>query len=180
MGAGLSGIGAACFVKAHRPTKSFAILEERHTLGGTWDLSASPAFAPTRTCTRSGSASDLGAAIGPLLMVRPSCATSRPPLKSTGSTAASGSTTASHVHRGRPPMRSGPSRRRSARKGDPSESRAPFCSCAAATTTTPRATGRIGQAWTGSRAASFIPSTGRTIWTIADGGWPSSGAARPP
>ena len=38
VGAGLSGIGAACFVKAHRPTKSFAILEERHTLGGTWDL----------------------------------------------------------------------------------------------------------------------------------------------
>jgi monooxygenase len=38
VGAGLSGIGAACFVKAHCPTKSFAILEERHTLGGTWDL----------------------------------------------------------------------------------------------------------------------------------------------
>ena len=55
----------------------------------------------------------------PLLMVRPSCATSRPPLKSTGSTAASGSTTASHVHRGPPPMRSGPSRRRSGRKGRP-------------------------------------------------------------
>jgi monooxygenase len=38
VGAGLSGIGAAYYLQAHCPTKSFAILEERHTLGGTWDL----------------------------------------------------------------------------------------------------------------------------------------------
>src|SRR5215204_5752506 len=38
VGAGLSGLGAACYLQAHCPTKSFAILEERYTLGGTWDL----------------------------------------------------------------------------------------------------------------------------------------------
>src|SRR5215207_1560477 len=38
VGAGLSGIGVACYLKARCPTKSFLILEERQTLGGTWDL----------------------------------------------------------------------------------------------------------------------------------------------
>jgi monooxygenase len=38
VGAGLSGIGAACHLKDHCPGKSFAILESRDALGGTWDL----------------------------------------------------------------------------------------------------------------------------------------------
>jgi monooxygenase len=38
VGAGLSGIGAACHLKAHRPGKTFAILEARDRSGGTWDL----------------------------------------------------------------------------------------------------------------------------------------------
>ena len=38
VGAGLSGIGAACHLKDHSPGKSFAILESRDALGGTWDL----------------------------------------------------------------------------------------------------------------------------------------------
>jgi monooxygenase len=38
VGAGLSGIGAACRLKADCPTKSFAILESREASGGTWDL----------------------------------------------------------------------------------------------------------------------------------------------
>src|SRR3954467_6221895 len=38
VGAGLFGIGAACYLQTHCPTKSFAILEARQTLGGTWDL----------------------------------------------------------------------------------------------------------------------------------------------
>src|SRR5215207_6626108 len=42
VGAGLSGIGAAYYLQAHCPAKSFAILEERHTLGGTWDLFRHP------------------------------------------------------------------------------------------------------------------------------------------
>ena len=38
VGAGLSGIGAACHLKNNCPNKSFVILEGRGVLGGTWDL----------------------------------------------------------------------------------------------------------------------------------------------
>jgi cation diffusion facilitator CzcD-associated flavoprotein CzcO len=38
IGAGLSGIGAAYHLQANRPGKSYAILEAREDLGGTWDL----------------------------------------------------------------------------------------------------------------------------------------------
>lgn len=38
VGAGLSGIGAACHLKRECPQKNFVILERRDTLGGTWDL----------------------------------------------------------------------------------------------------------------------------------------------
>lgn len=38
VGAGLSGIGAACHLRTHCPSKTFTILETRHALGGTWDL----------------------------------------------------------------------------------------------------------------------------------------------
>jgi monooxygenase len=38
IGAGLSGIGAAVHLQRHCPNKSFAILEGRAAIGGTWDL----------------------------------------------------------------------------------------------------------------------------------------------
>ena len=38
IGAGLSGIGGACHFKTECPRKSFAILEARAAMGGTWDL----------------------------------------------------------------------------------------------------------------------------------------------
>jgi monooxygenase len=38
VGAGLSGIGAACHLRRGRPGASIAILEARDTIGGTWDL----------------------------------------------------------------------------------------------------------------------------------------------
>lgn len=38
IGAGISGIGAACHLKMHRPGTTFAVLEGRETLGGTWSL----------------------------------------------------------------------------------------------------------------------------------------------
>ncbi|HEX7176477.1 MAG TPA: NAD(P)/FAD-dependent oxidoreductase [Pyrinomonadaceae bacterium] len=38
VGAGLSGIGAACHLRMECPAKSFVILEGRAALGGTWDL----------------------------------------------------------------------------------------------------------------------------------------------
>jgi len=38
VGAGLSGIGAACHLQSDSPQKSYAILEARQSIGGTWDL----------------------------------------------------------------------------------------------------------------------------------------------
>jgi cation diffusion facilitator CzcD-associated flavoprotein CzcO len=38
VGAGISGISAACHLRERCPTKSFAILEARDAIGGTWDL----------------------------------------------------------------------------------------------------------------------------------------------
>jgi monooxygenase len=38
IGAGLSGIGAARYLKTRLPNKSFAILETKPRMGGTWDL----------------------------------------------------------------------------------------------------------------------------------------------
>ena len=38
IGAGISGIGAACQLTARRPGTSFAILEAREEIGGTWSL----------------------------------------------------------------------------------------------------------------------------------------------
>ena len=38
VGAGLSGIGAACHLRDRCPDKSFTILESREAMGGTWDL----------------------------------------------------------------------------------------------------------------------------------------------
>ncbi len=38
VGAGLSGIGAACQLREHQPTRSVALLEARAASGGTWDL----------------------------------------------------------------------------------------------------------------------------------------------
>ncbi|MGB2358872.1 MAG: flavin-containing monooxygenase [Porticoccaceae bacterium] len=38
IGAGLSGIGAACHLEREVPNKTYAILESRGAMGGTWDL----------------------------------------------------------------------------------------------------------------------------------------------
>jgi monooxygenase len=38
IGAGISGIGAAVHLKLHCPGKTFAVLEGRDSIGGTWDL----------------------------------------------------------------------------------------------------------------------------------------------
>ncbi|HZZ97345.1 MAG TPA: NAD(P)/FAD-dependent oxidoreductase [Jatrophihabitantaceae bacterium] len=38
LGAGISGIGAACHLTRDFPQRSYAILERRHNIGGTWDL----------------------------------------------------------------------------------------------------------------------------------------------
>jgi len=38
VGAGITGIGAACLLQKHCPGKTFCLLEARDAIGGTWDL----------------------------------------------------------------------------------------------------------------------------------------------
>ena len=38
LGAGLSGVGSACHLEAKRPGTTYAVLEARDAIGGTWDL----------------------------------------------------------------------------------------------------------------------------------------------
>ena len=38
VGAGISGIGAACHLRRESPDRSFVILEARDDIGETWDL----------------------------------------------------------------------------------------------------------------------------------------------
>ncbi len=38
IGAGISGIGAGCHLTMTSPDQSYAVLESRENLGGTWDL----------------------------------------------------------------------------------------------------------------------------------------------
>ncbi|MCG8436785.1 MAG: NAD(P)-binding protein, partial [Pseudomonadales bacterium] len=38
IGAGLSGIGAACHLQRECPQKTFMLIERRKAVGGTWDL----------------------------------------------------------------------------------------------------------------------------------------------
>ena len=38
VGAGISGIGMAAYLRRKQPGKRFAILESRERMGGTWDL----------------------------------------------------------------------------------------------------------------------------------------------
>ena len=38
IGAGLSGVGAACHLSRQSPDRSFALIERRKRIGGTWDL----------------------------------------------------------------------------------------------------------------------------------------------
>ena len=44
VGAGISGLSAAWHLQTHCPDRRFAILEARHTLGGTWSLFRYPGF----------------------------------------------------------------------------------------------------------------------------------------
>ena len=38
IGAGISGLGAACHLQRECPHKNYVILEAREAIGGTWDL----------------------------------------------------------------------------------------------------------------------------------------------
>ena len=164
VGAGLSGIGAACHLQAECPGKTYAILESRDAIGGTWDLFRYPGIRSDSDMLT------LGYAFRPVARepdarrrpehprVRarhgPRARRHRPdPLPSHGHRAGV-------VDRQRALDRQLRARRR--RRG---RSRRTSCSCARATTATTRATRRSSPAATTSRAGSSTRSTGRRTST---------------
>ncbi len=71
-GAGLSGIGMACHLTRECPTKSYAIVEARQDLGGTWDLFRYPGIRSDSDMYTLGYdfkpwASDIAIAPGPMI-----------------------------------------------------------------------------------------------------------------
>jgi choline dehydrogenase-like flavoprotein len=80
VGAGLSGIGAACQLRQECPDKSVVVLEARAALGGTWDLFRIPVSDRTPTCSRWVTDSGREPIPRRSLMGRASCATSTTPL----------------------------------------------------------------------------------------------------
>ena len=68
IGAGLSGIGAAVRLQRDCPDRTFAVLERRGAIGGTWDLFRYPGIAQIATCTRWDMTSSHGKQKNPSLM----------------------------------------------------------------------------------------------------------------
>ena len=90
VGAGISGISAAWHLQDRCPTKSFAILERRENLGGTWDLFKYPGIRSDSDMFTLGlpvQALDVARRRSPT--ARRSCPTSTRPSASTASTSTS-------------------------------------------------------------------------------------------
>ena len=59
VGAGISGIGMGHYLVNNLPGKTFAIVDGRDTIGGTWDLFG-PGIRSDSTCTPSATSSNRG------------------------------------------------------------------------------------------------------------------------
>ena len=70
IGAGLSGIGAACHFSINFPEKKYLILESRDNLGGTWDFFKYPGIRSDSDMHTLGLTSNLGKKRKPLLTVQ--------------------------------------------------------------------------------------------------------------
>ena len=170
VGAGISGINAGCRLRERCPDKTFAILEARDAIGGTWDLFRFPGIRsdsdmftlcyPFRPWTgRRRSSRD-----------RRSLTTSARPHASTGSSNGSVFTIASSAPSGRRPTRVGPSTSSAVTRARRSRSRRASCSRARATTTTTMGTGPSLPASIDLAARSSIPSSGPTRSTTRASG----------
>ena len=104
VGAGLSGIGAACHLRAKLSrTRRFAILEARDAIGGTWDLFRYPGIrSDSDMFTLGYSFRPVGGGQGDRRRPVDPAATSARPRATTASRARSASTTASCAPNGRP------------------------------------------------------------------------------
>ena len=166
VGAGISGISAAWHLQDRCPTKSYAILERRDDLGGTWDLFNYPGirsdsdmftlgfrFKPWESSTSiADGAIDQGLHQRNRHRERHRQAHPVPPQGARR-----------RVVGRRQPLDADRRQRRPERRSSPARS----CSHAVATTTTTRATCRSSRATTTSRAPRSTRSTGRRTWTMS-------------
>ena len=109
VGAGLSGIGAACQLKTGLPGKTVAVLEAREASGGTWDLFRYPGIRSDSDMFTFGYKwrpwpSDTALADGELILDY-----LRTVAESTASTSSSATATGSPRRRGTPRAPGGPS-----------------------------------------------------------------------
>ena len=171
IGAGLSGIGAACHLVRKRPGTTFAILEARDAIGGTWDLFRYPGVRSDSEMSTFGYAfrpwDDSKAIADGASILRYLAETA----KAYG--------VDRHVRFGlkvvRASWRSADARWALELTGQTARSwgsPATFSSCARAITNTRKATSQAGQAWRNSPAASCIRRNGpKTCTTTASGWW---------
>ena len=110
VGAGISGISAAWHLQDRCPSKSYAVLERRDDLGGTWDLFKYPGSGPTRTCSRWASGSSRGSRRPRSPTAPRSRPTSGKPRPRTASTSTSVTATKCSPPSGRTPTIAGRSR----------------------------------------------------------------------
>ena len=178
VGAGLSGIGAAYRLQTECPGRSFAILEARDVMGGTWDLFRYPGvrsdsdmftlgyqFRPWQAAksiadgpTILGYIHDTADEFGIEQHIR-------------YRTRVVGADWSSDTR----PLDASARDRRKAR----ARRRATSCTPAPATTTTTTPTPLTSPASSRSPARSCTRSSGPSTWSTPDGGWWSSAAARP-
>ena len=175
VGAGLSGIGAGYHLQQKCPGKSYAILEGRDCIGGTWDLFRYPGIrSDSDMFTLGYSFKPWTEAEGDRRRAEHSqlCAADR--ASRMASTRKSASTTASNARRGRRRMRAGPWRPSAGwARADlrPCASPAISCSCARAITNTRKATRRSLQDPRISPAGSCIRRNGPKTSTMPASAW---------
>ena len=168
VGAGLSGIGAACHLVRKRRGTTFAILEARNAIGGTWDLFRYPGIRSDSDMSTFGYAfrpwNDATAiADGPSI------------LRYLAETAKAYGVDR-HIRFGlkvvraswRSDERSLGARRRRSRRRDAQSFPATFSSCARAITNMRKATRQAGQAWSDSPGASCIRRSGPKTCVTTD------------
>ena len=167
VGAGLSGIGAAYHLQTKCPAKTYAILDGRNAIGGTWDLFRYPGvrsdsdmhtlgypFRPWRDRKAIADGSSIRKYIAETAQEYGIDRTIRFGHQVTLASWLSRDAAWTVDATGRAP------------KGRPSSSPATSFACVAATMTTPRAICQAGRAWTGTRAASCTRRVGPRISTM--------------
>lgn len=177
IGAGVSGIGAAAYLRRHQPHKVFAIrvpgANGRHL--GPVPLSR---HTPDSTCTPSASTSSLGPRRNLWRMPPTFSNTCEKPSLNTSWTPSSSTGRKWSRRIGRATKGCGQYASRTATRQKPAPSNAAGCSAQAATTVMTKASAHASRARSSSRGKSSTRNTGPSAWTIGASMWWSSAAAQ--